>query len=112
MLKKPCNNCPFKLDSDFAVSGLLRAQEIADALEQDQSFDCHETTRETGCGKPEHCYGAMKVLLAQGNVNQIMRVMCRLGMLDLDEVEAETTPCFDDLESWVDAMLEPVGNEI
>ena len=74
--------------------------EIADALEQDQSFDCHETTNETGCGKPEHCYGAMKVLLAQGNPpNQIMRVMERLGMLDLDEVEAEGTPCFDDLES-------------
>ncbi len=105
MLRKPCDNCPFVRGGSFQLSGLSRASEIADGLRADRSFDCHKTTRETGNGQPQHCYGAMKVIWAEGGANQMMRIYLRLGVLTEEQIESEPTDCYESLDEWVEAMV-------
>lgn len=53
IIKKPCNNCPFRTDCLSGWLGKERAEEIAEA----ESFICHKTTH--GRGEAKQCAGFM-----------------------------------------------------
>ncbi len=101
-ITKPCENCPFRREPQF--QGLRRAQEIANSLERDSTFSCHQTTHGRA-EKEEHCAGAVKVMLSQGISNQMMRIGHRLGFFKPEDYEGGAE-CFDDLDEWVSAMDE------
>ncbi len=103
-LTKPCSNCPFLIGGDFSKSGLRRAREIADHLAEDGNFSCHQTTEETGCGKAEHCFGAMVVLNNEGLPHQWTRIAGRLGFLTEGDLDRYADDCFESLDDWVEAM--------
>lgn len=105
-MKRPCNNCPFVRSSSFAISGLRRAPELRDQFREGAHFTCHKTTKETGDGSMQLCFGQMKVLLKEGEIpNQTMRIAGRLGLIpSCDEIEAEPTDVYDNFDEWVEVM--------
>lgn len=105
---RPCPKCPFRTD----VPNYLRAGrrvEIATAIANGYGFPCHETTEhhEDDEGNSERvatqeskfCAGAIKAALAAGGVPQDLRIMARLGFIDLDAIEANGAECWN-LTAW------------
>ncbi len=89
-MTKPCAHCPFRVDIPGYLRG-ERMEEIIDALFNDQSFTCHETTvpdEDDESGEmvdgrnAQHCAGAMIFLEHQERANQMMRISERLGLYD------------------------------
>ncbi len=101
-LKKPCDNCPFLKSAEFAKCGLTRAPEIAACLAGGDTFTCHQTSEETGTGKPEHCYGAMVVLANEGNDNSWMQIAERLWSITVSPSDL----CYSSLDEWEKTMTE------
>lgn len=109
----PCDNCPFRTEPPF-YGGLQRAQEIADALERGQTFQCHKTVEyvdsddndgETSVPTPgdQHCAGALILLERNGMPGQLARIAERFGMYDPSKLDMDA-PVYDDLEQFVEAM--------
>lgn len=110
-LKKPCKHCPFRTDCRKGWLGESRADEIADSLERQQSFPCHETTEFYEDGEAvqtpeeEHCAGAMILLQSLGIPNQMMRIAHRLGIFNPDELDMQS-PVFETMEDFIDHHTE------
>lgn len=101
--KAPCKLCPFRKDVPIYLRRGRRI-EIATNLLEGGSFPCHatveyETDEEPDTSESSFCAGAAKSLLLIDAPNQIMRIMARLGAMDLDEVEARGVEVWD-LHSW------------
>lgn len=101
--KKPCPTCPFRTGGrGLRKLGCRRAQEIADALLNDQTFTCHDDI-----SRPEqdrqHCVGAMMLLEKQDRPNQIMRIGERIGIYNPDDLVGRDE-VFDDLADWVECQ--------
>lgn len=105
---RPCAKCPFRAD----VPNYLRARrriEIATAIAQGGDFPCHETTVDCededgmsdriATSDSKLCAGAIKAALAAGAVPQNIRIMARLGMIDLDAIESTGAECLN-LTAW------------
>lgn len=107
-LRAPCDRCPFRNDRTPFISG-ERAQEIADALHMDTSFDCHKTVDYSGSDEGErvattaHCAGAAIALLREEAPNQMMRIGMLLGALRLGQYDVEGAPIYSDLDEFVQA---------
>jgi hypothetical protein len=88
---EPCDNCPFRVGTSMSLTS-GRALEIArEALSPDgSSFPCHKTTVEGGkSGRNEvHCAGFLLFALANGNMNQMMRIAGRLGLFQPERFKA------------------------
>ena len=122
-LTKPCATCPFLLSQNFQL-GFDRATEIAEAIKNGGTFQCHGTLVHSDeeyehagykahiaddndpvvltTKKDQMCAGAMAVHLREFNYgNQIMRIASRLGGFNPDtfDIDAGVDDCFDD---WVD----------
>ncbi len=85
-----------------------RRQEIADALNNGGSFNCHKTIDYSdGEGiETKHsrfCNGAMLTMDREGNCyeNQMVRMQHRFGMIDPENLDHES-PVFCNLDEWVD----------
>ncbi|MET4144300.1 hypothetical protein [Arthrobacter sp. UYCo732] len=107
-LKRPCGNCPFRNDRQPFLSR-DRAQDIADSLEADASFHCHQTlSYESEDGSAEltatskHCAGAMITMEREGKANQMMRIGGRMGLYNRDELDMDAS-VFPTLADWVEA---------
>jgi hypothetical protein len=109
-LVRPCAKCPFRNDIEpYLTYG--RAVEIASALYHGAKFSCHETVEHDDDGehapnsREQFCAGAMLTLLKYDGPNNYMRVMSRIGAIDLDklEKEAQNAPLYEDLEDWIHA---------
>lgn len=106
---RPCAKCPFRADvPNYLRSG--RRVEIAESIARGEGFVCHETTVpgaedeegfSTRVEGPDSklCAGAVKSALAAGGCPQNLRVMERLGMIDLDEIENTGAECLN-LTEW------------
>lgn len=105
---RPCAKCPFRADvPNYLRSG--RRIQIATAIAQGGDFPCHETTvdcyDEDGMSDRQAtsdsklCAGAIKAALASGAVPQNIRIMSRLGMIDLDAIERTGAECLN-LTAW------------
>lgn len=105
-LKKPCADCPFRKDSLKGWLGEERAQDIADAVtENDQTFACHKTVHhhdeeveEEEVDEAEwneeqanrqHCAGAIAMVEAEGKPNAMLQIAERLGLRDPGRITAE-----------------------
>lgn len=100
-LKTPCNNCPFSTDSRVGWLGEDRAEELIQAIaEQDQPFTCHKTDRTEGI-EPQHCAGALILLEKEEKPNQMMRISERLGLYDMTALDMDAD-VFDTLEEFID----------
>lgn len=105
---RPCAKCPFRKD----VPNYLRAGrrvEIATAIANGHGFPCHETTVSVEddegmtdravTAESKFCAGAIKAALAAGGVPQDLRIMQRLDLVDLDEIESNGAECWN-LTEW------------
>lgn len=127
-LTRPCESCPFRTDKPFYLAP-GRAREIADALEDDQTFHCHKTIdygREDDVddewdddgedrlrvpGEQEaHCAGALIVLEKMDRPNQMMRIFERIGGYDRTKLDMNA-PVPDTLDEWVE-FIESVDRGI
>jgi len=100
---KPCRTCPFLIGGDgLRYLGEDRAVEIADSLLNDQNFSCH-----SDIDKPEpqrqHCVGAMHILEADNNPNQMMRIGERCGFYDRSKLVG-ADQCFDNFDDWIEVQ--------
>lgn len=109
---KPCKRCPFRSDIEPYIR-YNRARKIADSLYMGNSFPCHQTTtHDDGEYVPtsgeKMCAGAAITLLKYDGPNNYMRIMSRIGAMDLNrlEREGEATPLYECLEEWVAAHEE------
>lgn len=105
---RPCAKCPFRKD----VPNYLRAGrrvEIATAIANGHGFPCHETTVSVEdddgmtdravTAESKFCAGAIKAAIAAGGVPQDLRIMQRLRLVDLDEIEGNGAECWN-LTEW------------
>lgn len=86
-LRKPCKDCPFRTDRDFALLAERRL-EIGASLERGEWFPCHETTAEDdetlerrANSDSQHCAGVMIMLMKCGQPTQAMQLAERLGRM-------------------------------
>lgn len=109
-LTRPCKLCPFRTDCLKGWLGRERAEEITEALLNDQSFACHETVDHTNdeddqphvTGPNEqHCAGAMILLEKLELANQWMRISERLGFYDRTKLDMKAE-VFDSFEEFID----------
>jgi len=93
-LKRPCANCPFRIGQGSLFRFHPdRFAEIIAAV----AFQCHKTVDyeqwddpELRSGdRPQQCAGLMAVLHRAGEMNQIMQVAERLGVLDLSALDPD-----------------------
>ncbi len=113
-LKSPCANCPFRNDRPgFLSKG--RPKEIADSIRGGAEFACHKTTKfKDGEEGPEHvphageqmCAGALILMVKTGTVNQMARIVYRLGMLNLDALNLKA-PVYDTWAEFIKKAVEP-----
>lgn len=100
---RACNTCPFRRDgcgNPIRGLGSDTAREIADTLEHnDSTFSCHDDN-DLPQSKRNHCVGAMHVIEANDNPNQMMRICERLGIYDRRELTG-AEDCFDNMEEFV-----------
>lgn len=105
--KAPCAKCPFRKDVPIFLR-TERRQEIATSLINQQTFWCHATVTHRDDDDGEEyadtrdaveCAGAVKALMLVGGTTQSARIAERLGMVDLDQVEASPVECWD-LNTW------------
>lgn len=106
--KAPCGKCPFRSDVPIYLRRGRRI-EIATALLNGSQFSCHSTvdySREDDEGDTlpddtdaSFCAGATKALMQIGAPNQQLRIMERLGEVDLDKVADTGADCWD-LTTW------------
>jgi hypothetical protein len=110
-LTAPCRNCPFRTDLEPYLRA-DRAREIAAALHDGGTFDCHKTVtyddepeddgpRRTG--REQQCAGALIVMEREGTAGQATRIAGRLGLHDPDRLDLDA-PVFDSLAEWVRAQ--------
>lgn len=71
--KRPCSNCPFRLDTQPGWLGSERAKEIANQ----GSFVCHKTAHTGNDADRLQCAGHMLLL---EETNDFVRMANRLGM--------------------------------
>lgn len=99
----PCKTCPFRLEKPAVrFLGRERAEEIVDSLLDDKTFTCH-----SDLDKPEkdkqHCVGAMIILQAMDQPNQMMRICERIGAYDRTKLTGQDE-VFEDFDAWVDCQ--------
>lgn len=104
----PCTKCPFRSDVPVYLRR-ERRREIRDAMLDGSGFACHETTVpvETDDGDDmavtadsQQCAGAIKSILKGGGDTNTVRVMARLGLIDVDAIENAGADVWD-LNDWV-----------
>jgi hypothetical protein len=109
----PCAKCPwlakFKGPADYLRAG--RREEIVRSMLAGAGFSCHETTvpadDDEGAGsmtvteESKECAGAMLVMARADRSSQPMRILGRLGMLDVDALIERN----EGVELWTYAEL-------
>jgi hypothetical protein len=101
---KPCKTCPFRTDENgLRHLGYDRAVEIVDSIrDRDQTFTCHDDL-----GKPrrevQHCAGALIMLEAIDQPNQMMRISERIGCYDRRKLVGQDE-VFDDFDDWIECQ--------
>lgn len=93
-LKKPCNNCPFRKNSQQGWLGEERADEVANYAFQDSTFACHKTTgvekgKEIPTDEHSQCAGAMILLDKEQGIysNMLFRLANRLFNFNPNQLE-------------------------
>ena len=104
-LKKPCANCPFRLDPFFYLHP-DRVREIAASLRNNGTFSCHKTVdysddEPSNTRKTQHCAGALLVMRSENTLwdNQMVRIVANLQNRDFDIYLEDDIPvyaCFED----------------
>ena len=86
-LKRPCANCPFRVDGAIDLKP-GRIEGIARNLTADdrQWFMCHKTLEQ---GDRSQCVGSMVYLLKVDCPNVSMRLAAALGMLRFDDLRVQ-----------------------
>lgn len=100
-LTTPCDDCPFRTGGRAIRLSKARVREIIHAITDEQrTFACHKTTRHDDDGEhaphngEQHCAGALIYLEKNGQPNQMMRWMERIGFYDKTKLDM-TAPVFD-----------------
>lgn len=117
-LRAPCANCPFRSDIDPYLRP-ERAQEIAQALIEGGTFECHKTVDYQNTDEEDtpdtshaqHCAGALLTMERGGTVNQMMRIAERLGLYDYERMK-DDAPVYAGLDVWVHAHREHATGEL
>lgn len=111
--KKPCENCPFRVDKLFLTLSEKQAKDIASALMADGAFHCHKTidysdysrNSKRALKNSKLCIGAAKFLenVRPGGLraNLSFRMGMRRGEISPDELSDEV-PVYDSVEEFVE----------
>lgn len=104
----PCVKCPFRGDVPIYLRH-ARREEIRDSIRNGGTFSCHETTSDdtdddgydikVAGPDAQACAGAIKAVLKGGGDTNQIRVMARLGLLDVDALEKSGAEVWD-LDLW------------
>jgi len=103
--RKPCKNCPFRVDENGIKLPKDRIKDIADSLMQDDSnvFPCHITNLDENRKRNQHCFGAMKFLLNNGRINIAMRLAAMSGKISIKQIEEYSGPIAENIKELLDA---------
>ena len=97
-LHKPCANCPFRTDCPPAWLGHERASDIAQAVAEGSTFQCHKTLEDA----PQMCAGALLVSRRdQAGFSGAISLACAVGWLEPDRLD-EGALVFDSLEAFIE----------
>lgn len=95
-IARPCPGCPFRQVSKLGRLGSRTAKRVADSIDADHPFACHQTTtvkgRELTHPKARYCAGAMLYSLARAESSEaplptFMQLGERLGLFDPEQLE-------------------------
>lgn len=120
-MTKPCATCPFRKDGAGVKLMPARIREIARSTGWNgASFACHSSLdydklQEEGGEsekkfslmqlnndpKAQHCGGATIFGLKNGGPNQMLRIVDRLGGVDLGEAHKNSHLVYDNLAEWL-----------
>lgn len=115
-LTAPCGDCPFRNDGKGIKLNNERAQEILEAItDQQKTFSCHKTVDYDAMDEDEeydgdyhvpgydeeHCGGALIFLEHIERPNQMMRIMERLRFYDRTKLHMDSA-VFDDEDDFID----------
>lgn len=109
----PCKDCPFRREGGVRLYA-ARIKEIAGVVAPDDghggTFACHKTTGV--CGGPAtqqlECTGALIFAYKQGVTSNFIRIMERIGMVNVDELAMGEHPeIFDDVDDMLTAAIQP-----
>ena len=121
-LKQPCADCPFTKRAPFheGVAGSL--PNYVERIESHQfAHTCHKTDRRPECdgphtwdGKPEHCAGALMMLLKTGDGKDLQLPLLEAlqeGKFDVEEMTrlAKANKNVFTLRELLDFYLEEIG---
>jgi hypothetical protein len=105
-IKKPCQNCPFRLDQPVPLRA-GRAREIGNMLTHDDMswFPCHETTgvkkhRRVKRENQSHCAGAMIMLWRMRMPNVAMRLALAFGKISVQNLDC-TIPVASSCDEFI-----------
>lgn len=107
-LTTPCKDCPFRKDIAFSLRP-ERAEEISQALLNDQSFVCHKTVdyenenEDKDRSKESFCAGALIILEREGRPNYLPRIAVAFGELNFNDLDMEA-PVYSSFQEFVQAM--------
>ena len=111
----PCAKCPFRIDVPSYLRP-ARIRQIADDIQADQTFWCHQTVDHDEDGdsaigrKARVCAGMMATVENEGRPGQGMRVGERLGLYSPDSLDPEA-PVYGSVEEWARAKGAPPATD-
>lgn len=108
MRYKECANCPF-FDPNQLHLSRERKLEIVASIRSDASFHCHATldynTEDDDpmpTARTQECVGSMILQEREGRVNQMLRIMERIGMYDHTKLDMASVP-YPTFDDWINA---------
>ena len=101
-LKSPCDQCPFRIDTQKGWLGCERATQIAQTLDQGNTFSCHKTGRNQRRIGEQHCAGALIVFKrSQGGFSGMISVAASLQIFNYKLLDLDA-PVFESLDDFIE----------
>jgi hypothetical protein len=107
-LRRPCRECPFRIDGDAVSLSPGRKEEIIEKLLSGEhaTFHCHKTVYRSDCRNHDddgnfipvdiaHCAGAAAICRKFGRDTTVVQIASRLGIISYDHYDQSLDATLD-----------------
>jgi hypothetical protein len=108
-LTRPCAECPFRRGTPMRLRPGRIDEITASILDVGAEFPCHKTITyqddddDGSYEAKQHCAGAVLFALKHETMPQVMRIACRLAMVEVEQF-TEFDSVFDSIEEMKTAI--------